>query len=252
MLDFISSFGFGAGQWALLLAASALIGINKTGIAGISLLAVPVYASVFGGIASTGIIVPILIIADIIAVISYRKSICWREFAAILPWTLAGFGIGLYLGEAVSDRVFKILISSVLILVLCFMLYREFKKADEAPVNRWYLNAVIGLLGGFSTIVGNVAGPIFAVYFLSRNLNKMEFIATRAWFFWLLNIFKLPFHIFIWKTITPETFGFDLLMLPVIVAGGFIGLWLVRLIPEKPYRIFIIAATFVSSLFLII
>ena len=226
--------------------------INKTGIVGISLLAVPVYASIFGGMASTGIIVPILIIADIIAVVSYRKSIRWGELVAILPWTLAGFGIGLYVGDEVSDRVFKILISSVLILVLCFMLYRELRKTDENPVNRWYLNAVIGLLGGFSTIVGNVAGPIFAVYFLTRNLNKMEFIATRAWFFWLLNIFKLPFHIFVWKTITPETFGFDLLMLPVIVAGGFIGLWLVKLIPEKPYRIFIIAATFVSSVFLII
>ena len=252
MTELISSFGFAPVQWAMIMFAAALIGANKTGLVSISLLAIPLMASVFGGKASVGVILPILIIADIIAVVSYRKNIRWRELLGLLPWTIAGIGIGLAVGQYVSDSVFKLLIAIIIIVALVLLLVKEFTGKEIKLKSRWYSTAVIGLLGGTATMIGNAAGPIIATYFLSIDLEKDEFVSTRAWFYWLVNLVKVPLHIFFWKTITIETFTVDLMMIPAIAAGGLLGLLLVKRIPEKPYRYFVFIATFVSVVFLII
>ena len=252
MTEFVSSFGFTPLQWVMVMSAAALIGANKTGLVSISLIAIPILAAVFGGKASTGIMLPILILADVVAVFSYRKSIRWRELLGLLPWALAGIGIALWVGSRIPDDLFKILIAAAVFVVLIFLVVKEVTGRDITVKSCWYTNAAIGLLGGFATMIGNAAGPIIAAYFLSLNLNKNEFISTRAWFFWIINLLKFPLHAAVWNTITFRSLGFDLLMIPAIVIGGAAGFYLVKLIPEKPYRIFIIAATFVSSIFLII
>lgn len=252
MTDFISGFGLSPVSWLLIFMAGAFIGANKTGVVGISLISIPILAAVFGGKASTGVLLPMLIAADVIAIVSFRKSIRWNELLGILPWTLAGIGIALFVGDLIADSVFKICIASVVFLVLIFMITREFRGQLSSLKPHWYLNAAVGLLGGFSSMIGNAAGPVIAVYFLSRNLDKNEFIATRAWFFWIINLLKVPLHIFVWKTITFESLSFNLMMTPAIVIGAFTGFYLVKKIPEKPYRIFLICITAVSSLFLII
>lgn len=252
MTDFIASFGFTPVQWMLVMLAAALIGANKTGMVSISLISIPILAAVFGGRASTGVMLPMLILADVIAVVTYRRSIRWKELLGIFPWAFAGIGIALWVGNFVPDEVFKILIAAAVIIVLGFLIIKELTGRAITIKNHWYANAVIGLLGGFATMIGNAAGPIIAVYFLSLNLDKNEFISTRAWFFWLLNLVKFPLQIFVWKTITPQSLGFDLLLLPAIAVGAIGGFFLVKRIPDRPYRIFVIIATLVSSVFLII
>jgi len=252
LIEFISGFGLTAGQWLLVMLAAALVGANKTGIVGISLVSIPILAAVFGGKASTGVILPMLVIADIFAVVSYRKSIRWRELLGLIPWTLAGIVIALFVGRQVSDSIFKICIATVIFMVLIFMIFQEVRGSCLRVEARWYVDAAVGVLGGFATMIGNAAGPIIAVYFLSRNLGKNEFIATRAWFFWIVNILKIPLHLFVWKTVTAHTLGFDLLLLPAIAAGAAAGILFVKRIPERPYRWFLIGITAVSSIFLII
>ncbi len=252
MIDFLNSFGFSPVQWLLVFGAAALIGANKTGLLSIQLISIPLLAAVFGGRASTGVMVPMLILADIIAVFSYRKSIQWRALLGLFPWALAGIVTAILIGNYVNDSVFKKIIAGAVFVVLIFMIIKEVTGREIKVEGHWYTNAVIGLLGGFATMIGNAAGPIIAVYFLSINLNKNEFISTRAWFFWLVNLAKVPFHLFVWKTISLQSFYFDLLMIPGLIVGGLLGFFLVKYIPEKPYRIFVIIATFVSVIFLIV
>jgi uncharacterized membrane protein YfcA len=239
-------------QWLMVAAAAAFIGLNKAGIVGISLISIPIVAAVFGGKASTGVIASILVIADFIAVISYRKFVHFKKFLGLLPWTFAGMGIALYVGAGISDHLFKIFIAAAIVIALFFMVRSEFKGDPIAVKSSWYLSALVGILGGFTSMIGNVAGPILSVYFLSLQLNKNEFIATRAWFFWITNLCKLPLHIFFWKTVTLNTLAIDILMIPAVAAGALAGIFLVKIIPEKPYRIFLIAVTFVSVIFLIV
>jgi hypothetical protein len=83
-------------------------------------------------------------------------------------------------------------------------------------------------------------------------LQKNQLIGTAAWFFFVVNVIKVPFHVLIWGTITAETLAVDLLAVPLIIGGVFLGLWLVRLIPEKAYRYFIIVSTTIVSIRLLI
>ena len=103
------------------------------------------------------------------------------------------------------------------------------------------------MAGGFTTMIGNAAGPVMTVYFLSMRLAKYDFIGTGAWFFALVNLTKLPLQIFFWGAITPTTLAFDALMLPALGAGALIGIWAVRHIPEKPFRIVVMALTVLAA-----
>jgi uncharacterized protein len=82
-------------------------------------------------------------------------------------------------------------------------------------------------------------------------IPKNRFIGTAAWFFLLVNLFKVPLHIFVWRTITLQTLMIDLLLVPVILLGVYLGIRLVRLIPETPYRILVIVSSAVSALALL-
>ena len=97
-------------------------------------------------------------------------------------------------------------------------------------------------------MIGNSAGPIMSIYFLAMGLEKNRFIGTGAWFFLMVNLFKLPFHIFIWETIDKKTFLFDLALIPAIVLGAFMGGWIGKKIPDKPYRVIVIVSVVLAAL----
>ena len=82
------------------------------------------------------------------------------------------------------------------------------------------------------------------------HLPKNKFIGTGAWFFFIVNVLKVPLHITVWKTINWESFLFDVVMIPGIIAGAFLGIYLVKLFPERAYRIFIIGTTLVAAFLL--
>ena len=101
-------------------------------------------------------------------------------------------------------------------------------------------------------MVGNLAGSVMAVYFLSMRLPKNAFIGTTAWFFMVINWLKIPFHIWAWKTITIDTFLIDLAALPLILLGAWLGIIIVRNLKEQHYRWFIIGMTIVAAVMMIV
>ena len=122
-------------------------------------------------------------------------------------------------------------------------------QKKNIPESKWFA-AVLGLMGGFATMMGNAAGPVMALYLLSMRLPKNTFIGTGAWFFFIVNVSKVPLHIWSWKTITPESFALDLMMIPAIALGAVFGIWLVRFFPERFYRVLVIATTLLSAILL--
>ncbi len=236
----------------ILLLSALMTGMTKTGINGLGLVSVPLMALAFGARESTGILLPILIIADIYAVIYYHRSAEWKLILKILPAALVGIGVGIVTGQLISAASFRLLLSVVVLSMIAIMIIRDIRKSKEHVPNTWWFAIVMGLVGGFATMIGNAAGPVFAVYLLSMRLTKNAFIGTGAWFFFIVNVFKVPFHIFVWETITWQTFQYDLIALPVIVLGGFLGVKLVKLFPEKVYRWFVIVTTCLSATLLLI
>jgi len=110
----------------------------------------------------------------------------------------------------------------------------------------------MGLVGGFTTMVGNAAGPVFSIYLLAMKLPKREFIGTGAIFFFIINLSKVPFHIFAWETIDTRTIVVDLILFPIIATGMFLGIRLVKLFPEKLYRYFVIGMTTLAAVIMLV
>jgi len=114
------------------------------------------------------------------------------------------------------------------------------------PTNRIFSNS-IGLLAGFTSMIGNLAGPFSSIYFLAMRLPKNEFIGTAAWLFFAINVFKLPFHIFVWETVTFKSLSLNLLLIPAVVLGFYIGVKLVKFINNEQYRKFILIVTAIGA-----
>ena len=101
-------------------------------------------------------------------------------------------------------------------------------------------------------MIGNLAGPISNIYFLAMRFPKNEFIGTAAWLFFIINVFKLPFHIFIWKTVTTETLVLNSVLIPAVIIGFFLGAYIVKLISNVNYRRFILIVTAIGGVIMLI
>jgi uncharacterized membrane protein YfcA len=224
--------------------------MSKTGASGLGTVVVPIFAIIFGARPSTGILLPMLCCADLFAVIYYRRSAEWKYIIRLLPWSLTGFAVALLTDRAVPDRGFKILIGICILAGLIVMFWSE-RKGKDAPVpSAWWFAALFGIMGGFSTMIGNAAGPVMSVFLLSVRLPKKSFVGTAAWFFMIINYLKLPLQYFVWHNITKDTLMFDLTLLPAIAAGAWLGVVFVRKISEKNYRAVVYLLTLASTLLL--
>jgi len=237
----------------LYLFLALVMGMAKAGLSGFGLAVIPAMALIFGARESTGVLLPILLTGDIMAVAYYHRNAVWRHILRALPWIILGITVALITGQYVNASQFKVILSSVIGIMLFLMVLNDVrkKKNDRIPDNHVF-SAIMGSSGGFATMIGNMGGPVFTLYFLSLKLSKNEFIGTGAWLYFIMNTGKLPLHIFIWKTITLQTLMLNLIAVPFVAAGIFIGIWAVKLFPEKLYRYFIIVATLATSVLLFI
>ena len=237
-------------QWAVWIAMGLFIGLSKTGFLGITAVTIPLVALIFGAKESTGLILPLLCFADILAVFYYHRHADWKCILKLLPWALAGFAVALLVERLVPVQAFKYLIGGSIIAGLIVMIWTERRSKESPPPSNWWFSAIFGIAGGFSTMVGNAAGPIMSVFLLSMRLPKNSFVGTSAWFFLIINYLKLPLMIFIWKNITVETVLFSIPMIPVIIFGAVLGIFLLKKTPESLYRKTIMVLTLISTLFL--
>jgi len=247
MTEFFASFDLSAAEWLLAVLCGVLVGTAKTGVGGAGMLVVPVLAGIFGGRPSTGLLLPMLSMGDVFGVTWYHRHADWRHIRRLMPWTVAGIAAGLVIGGAVSAEAFRTILAATILVGLAVMVWRESRGDDIAIPDRRWFSALMGVAGGFTTMIGNAAGPVMALYLLSMRLPKYAYIGTSAWFFMIVNLLKIPLHVVFWKTITPGTLAFDLAMLPAIAVGAVIGVGVVRLIPEKAYRRFIMAMTALAA-----
>jgi len=222
------------------------IGMAKTGLGGLGMVVVPVMANIFGAKSSTGVLLLLLIMADFFGVRYYHMHAEIRQLLKLIPSTIIGILTGVFIGDILSEAHFQLLLGAVIIIGAIMMIINFETKENKL------FSVIVGFLGGFITMIGNAAGPIMSIYFLSMGFNKNKFIGTVAWFFLCVNLFKVPLHIFIWKTISMEILFFDLVLLPFILVGAVLGVWIVKKIPERPYKIIVIGSVILSTVNLFI
>ena len=217
------------------------IGMAKTGLGGLGMIVVPVMANIFGAKSSTGILLLLLIMADFFGVRYYHMYADMQRLVKLIPSTIIGILTGVLIGDVLSDENFRLLLGAVIIVGAMIMVIKVDIKENKI------FSTIVGFLGGFITMIGNAAGPIMAIYFLAMGFDKNKFIGTAAWFFLFVNLFKVPLHVFIWETIDLNILLFDLSLFPLILLGAVLGVWIVKKIPERPYKIFVIVSAILST-----
>jgi uncharacterized membrane protein YfcA len=238
-------------DWTLLFVCALLIGMSKTGIQGITLLAIPLMAINFGAKPSTGLILPMLCFSDLIAVFYYRRTAEWKYVFKLLPAAILGFFVAIAVDKLIPADEFRRLMAICIFGGLAIMFWTEKKGKDNKMFTAWWYAPLFGLMGGFTTMIGNAAGPVMSVYLLSMRLPKYSFVGTSAWFFLVVNYLKLPLQIFVWDNITLTTVALNALTIPFMITGAIAGIYFVKKVPEKTYRTFIIIVTILSTLMLL-
>ncbi len=222
-------------QLALAILGALLVGVSKTGIAGLGILFVVMFANVIPAKQSSGFVLPLLICGDVVAVWAYRSHAKWAHVWRLMPWTAAGVLIGYFAMGRIDDRQARVLIGAIILAMLAVHLWRQSRAKPGADEDHgaWFA-PMVGVLAGFTTLVANAAGPLMAIYLLAMRLPKMEFVGTGAVFFLLLNCFKVPFMVNL-GLITTESFGFNLMLAPVVFLGAMMGR---KLLPKMNQRLF--------------
>lgn len=239
-------------DWVIFFMAALFIGMSKTGIQGISLISIPLMALVFGAKPSTGVILPILCFADLVAVVYYRRVAEWKYIIKLIPAAIVGFGVALLADKLVPQDEFKRLMGVCLLIVLIFTIWSEYRGKENTIVTKWWYAPLFGVLGGFTTMIGNAAGPVLAIYFLSLKLPKYSFVGTNAWFFLIINWLKLPLQAFVWDNISTTTLQLDLYAIPLVIVGALSGIVLIKKLPEKGFRYFTTAMTLIAVIMLLV
>jgi uncharacterized membrane protein YfcA len=197
-------------------------------------------AFVLPPLGSTGAILPLLVVGDIVAVAWYRRHASWPHLVRVLPWAAVGVIIGWRLLGHLTDAAVKPLIGGIVLAMLALHHVNRALNADGGGgwFHRRWFSIGIGLVAGVTTMVANAAGPVMALYLVAMGLPKDVFIGTAAWYFFIINLYKIPFSASL-NLVNPDSLRFDLVLAPCVLAGGAIGILVARRIPEKAFGILV-------------
>lgn len=237
-------------EWLLILLASFIIGLGKAGLKGVDMLSVTLMAFIFGSKSSTGIVLPLLCIADIAAVSYYNRHAQWKHFWKLTPWMVIGILMGVYLGKDMNEAAFRKIMAIIILVTIFIVVLMEFRKSKQVPQHPLFA-ITTGLAAGFTTMLGNLAGAFSNLYFLAMRMQKNDFIGTAAWIFLFMNLFKLPFQIFYWGNINMQSLKIDAVLLPLMALGFWAGIGIVGRIKDEQFRKLVMLLTLIGSLLML-
>jgi len=239
------------GEWILAAAAALGVGIGKAGLSGMSMFHVLVFAFLFGARASTGVVLPLLLVGDVAAVRIFHQHARWDYVRRMLPPACLGVVLAAWFMRDLDETLYRPVIGWVT-LILSILQVVRMSRPDwfgTVPHARWFA-WTMGILAGAATMLANAAGPVFAIYLIAVGLPKMEFVGTSAWFFFIINLFKVPFSIAL-GLIRGQTLMLNLILAPAVLAGVLAGRWLLERIPQRLFEHMLLAFAVLAALRLI-
>lgn len=239
-------------QWALAIIAAFFSGVSKAGLSGVGLLGVTFMAAAIPGRASAGVVLPLLIFADLIAASMFREHVQWPLLKR-LAWPIcAGVVLGWWLLMIIPDAAFRPVIGGTVLGMLALQFVRQrFPRFDAAlphsPLFAW----TTGLLTGTSTMVANAAGPIASTYLIVLSFAKYEFVHTLAWLFLFVNLFKLPFSVQL-GLVNVGSLTLNACLVPSVVTGLWAGRRVVERVSPSTFQNIVLGFSAVSAAWLLL
>lgn len=241
----------GLSAWALVVLAIAalIVGVSKTALPGAATLAVALSAAVMPALQSTGMLLLLLIAGDIVAIVVYRKKAHWPTLLHLLPGVLVGLVLGAVFLALASDRVIRVSIGILLLLLIAVTTWlnrREEPPKVQGPTGR----AIYGTLAGLTTMAANAGGPVTSMYFFASRFSVQTFLGTTAWFYFVVNLAKLPFSVAV-GSINTDVLGIVAVLLPLVLIGAFAGIKLASRISARVFEPLITVLTVISAAYLL-
>ncbi|MFF5002566.1 sulfite exporter TauE/SafE family protein [Streptomyces phaeochromogenes] len=239
-------------EFAALAAAALLVGFSKTAVSGANTVSLAIFAAVLPARASTGVLLPILIVGDVLAVLTYRRHAHWPTLWKLFPAVAAGVIVGTVFLMWADDQIVRTSIGAILLLMAGVTIWRRRKtEADDEPDSLATRTGRVkarsyGVLGGFTTMVANAGGPVMSMYLLSAGFRKLGFLGTSAFFFLIVNVSKVPFSVGL-GLIDGNSLLLDAALAAFVIPGAFIGKWAVNRINQRLFEQLVIAATVVGG-----
>ena len=254
-------------EFAALAAAAILVGFSKTAVSGANTVSLAIFAAVLPARESTGVLLPILIAGDVLAVLTYRRHAHWPTLWRLFPAVAVGVVVGTVFLVWADDEVVRTSIGAILLFMAGVTVWRrrraeaESDSASESeseseptenepdavstPTGRLKARSY-GVLGGFTTMVANAGGPVMSMYLLSAGFRKLGFLGTSAFFFLIVNVSKVPFSAGL-GLIDGHSLLLDAALVVFVVPGAFLGKWAVSRINQRLFEQLVIAATVVGG-----
>ena len=255
-MEFLSSFTglyLSLWSWVVVLSAGAGVGIAKTAVPGSGILVVALMAMTLPSRLSVGVMLPMLIFGDLFAVGKFWMHTDKRRLLTLLLFALPGLGVGyMVLRFASDDQLRPIIGGVVLAMLILHQVSRVLKQRRGAAAaadgkTSPLLTAVFGFFAGVGTGMANASGPVMSLYLLIAGLPKLPFIAVTAWFFFIMNLLKVPLF-FSLGLITMQSLRINMLALPSIAAGALLGYWIVKRISQERFNQIVLTLAFVAAL----
>ena len=238
--------GLSPTDWLAVLAAAVLTGLAKTAVPGLASIAVALCALVLPAKESTGVMLVLLLVGDVLAVWAYRRDADRALLARLVPSVVLGVLAGAaFLRWSTQDQTRRG-IGVVLLALVALTVFQRRRGRAPAPVRSAY-----GALAGFTTMVANAGGPVTSMYFLACRFSVAAFLGTTAWFFFAVNLVKLPFTVSM-GLIRPEHLALDLVLAPVVVLAALAGRRLAARLPLRVFEPLVIATTVIAAVPLVL
>ncbi|MGW1543293.1 sulfite exporter TauE/SafE family protein [Streptomyces sp. NPDC002309] len=245
-------------EFAALAFAALLVGFSKTAVSGANTVSLAVFAAVLPARASTGVLLPILIAGDVLAVLTYRRHAHWPTLWRLFPAVAAGVVFGTLFLVWADDGIVRTSIGAILLLMAGVTMWRRRAREatgaepDSVTSGKGRVKArSYGVLGGFTTMVANAGGPVMSMYLLSAGFRKLGFLGTSAFFFLIVNVSKVPFSAGL-GLIDGRSLLLDAALVGFVVPGAVLGKWAVDRINQRLFEQLVIAATVVGGLHLLL
>lgn len=232
-------------SWAIVIVAALLVGFSKTAIGGLAMVAVALFALVLPTKDSTGAVLLLLLTGDLVAIWVYRKHVDWRLIARLIIPVLIGIGLGAAFLALVDDLVLRRTIGVILLVLLVAGFWKEKLRPHHPAVGASY-----GGLAGFTTMVANAGGPPMNLYLLAAGYDKWRFLGTSAWFFFAVNLTKLPVSIGL-GIIRPELAVLAAALVPVVLLGTWIGRLVIKRIDQRLFENLVTIFVAVTAVYLL-
>ncbi|MFI6349195.1 sulfite exporter TauE/SafE family protein [Streptomyces sp. NPDC050560] len=243
-------------EFIALAAAAVLVGFSKTAVSGANTVSLAVFAAVLPARESTGVLLPILIAGDVLAVASYRRHAHWPTLWRLFPAVAAGVVAGTAFLVWADDGIVRVSIGAILLLMAGVTVWRRRggpsdEPPDQATGGARLMARSYGVLGGFTTMVANAGGPVMSLYLVSAGFRKLSFLGTAAWFFLIVNVAKVPFSAGL-GLIDGHSLLLDAELVLFVVPGAVLGRACVSRINQRLFERLVIGATVLGALELLL